>query len=122
MKSTLLSLDLPVEIIKRVDNLNLGTGRYRSRVYRHLLNLGLSQYINPDTLEINEPIRLERSIMDRYPSRIGFHVNESAIDCLDKLCTVYPFTRKSLAEFLICQAYENKNWLKDEIGPQDGEA
>ena len=117
MDNKVLTLDLPTEIIKKIDESPISVTKrgHKSRMFRFLLIKGLEQYINLDTKELLGPIVLEKSISDQYPSRAGFAITEDISMTLERLCEYYPFTKKSLAEFLICQTYktyQTQGWEK----------
>lgn len=122
-KGKVLTLDLPSEIIKKIDASPISSTKrgHRSRMFRFLLTKGLERYIDIETKELLGPIVLEKSITDQYPSRAGFAITEELSSTLEKLCGYYPFTRKSLAEFLICQVYQEQGWEKLEALEQKWE-
>lgn len=122
-KGKVLTLDLPSEIIRKIDDSPISVTKrgHRSRMFRFLLTKGLERYIDIDTKKLLGPIVLEKSISDQYPSRAGFAITEDISTTLEKLCEYYPFTKKSLAEFLICQVYQEQGWEKLEALEQNWE-
>lgn len=111
-KEKMLTLELPPEVVKGIDSvpISLRLHGHRSRVCRFLLKKGLEKYINFKTMELLSDLRLERGMTYEFPSRIGFVISEEMDMALEELCKVYPFSRKGLAEFLLCQVYVEQDW------------
>lgn len=111
-----LTIDLPLEMLKAINEkpiLMKMAGR-RSKICRFLLIKAVEKHIDLDTLDIKKSIQFPcDNMMEKYPARIGFVVPVRINKALVKLSEYYPFSKKSLTEFLIFQEFEiNHTWMQ----------
>lgn len=121
-----ITLDLPSELIRNIDEMqrDFKKSGQRSKICRSLLTKAIERHIDLDSLDLKAPLSISISSNKngKYPTRIGFVITKTMNNALNQLCAHYPlFSKKSLAEFLICQELDATHILSNIESSESGE-
>lgn len=99
-----VTLDIPERVVRGLEDRGC---MERGRILRLFLENGVTGCY--DRKGRHRDIHIRPGVLSGDKTRVGLTVVDTTLEMLDDICDGTPFTRKSLAEYLITTGYEK--WI-----------